>query len=222
MEFERKITLGEPVIIAQNTTEPILFGGWQLPDMRINKNKEIFVKFSGRLDSTDFVGQMEKDPVYKSKDGGDTWELSDLDGWFSASPELPNGDRFAFGETPLITDINDVPEAQGKVEFCNRFAYTIDEINESGVATVDRVFTGYRVYAGTDKVVEEKCKVNWKHMPVQYNERNKYLFVMNPVCGYRVDKKGTMWMTVYGPGFDDNGKLVPTNPFANLTKPDNK
>ena len=46
MEFERKITLGEPVIIAQNTTEPILFGGWQLPDMRINKNKEIDKKIN--------------------------------------------------------------------------------------------------------------------------------------------------------------------------------
>ncbi|MBQ7974780.1 MAG: exo-alpha-sialidase [Clostridia bacterium] len=217
----KKIKLSEPVVIAQNTTEAILWGGWQLPDIRCDEEKNLFVKFHGRKDSIDTIGQDAKDPVYKSTDGGETWEISDKMSWMKAAPKLPNGDSFAFGEMPLIKGITSVPETgDNRALYYNPLAYTIDEINESGIARIEKQFKCYRVYAGSDEVKEETCNIKWDKMSVLYNVKGQYLYMISPTCGYRVDKNGVMWMTAYSAGFDEDNRLLTNKNCSNIFRSD--
>ena len=107
----RKITIGEPSLVAQSTTAPVLFGGYQLPIIRCNRKGELFVKFSARVDNPSTWGQEDGNPVYRSVDGGKTWEYikEPLYQWVTAGQPLPNGDHLEMREYALMGDLPELP-----------------------------------------------------------------------------------------------------------------
>lgn len=206
--MKNKLTFGEPVIIAQKSDVPILWGGFQLTDIRCDENKNLYVKFYTRRDSFNTRGKEAEDPVYKSEDEGKSWFLSDKDSWFKADKPLPNGDKLAFGETLIIKDIENPPETEDdRTLFTGLMSYTIDEVVKSGIAHPEKKIKCYRIYSGTDEVKEEFCNINWDNMPILYEPTEKYLVTQHPECGFKVDKNGTMWITMFGAAFKD-GKLI--------------
>ena len=94
----KTIKLGDPVMVAQDTKEPILFGGYQDPTIRLGEDGRLLVRFNARRDNWLTFGEEEKNPVYCSADGGAHWELCDKpqDTWLRAGTRLPNGDIFCF------------------------------------------------------------------------------------------------------------------------------
>ena len=69
----KKMILGEPVVISQNTTEPIMHGAWQNPVLRCHDGV-LYVRFKGVKDSYENQDEANKNPVFRSFDGGKTWE----------------------------------------------------------------------------------------------------------------------------------------------------
>ena len=67
----KKIILGEPVLVAQDTEQPVLFGGYQDPNIRRSEDGTLYVRFNARRDSWLTFGEEEKNPVYRSTDGGE-------------------------------------------------------------------------------------------------------------------------------------------------------
>lgn len=76
----RKVLISEPIILAQSTTEAVMFGGYQDPHIR-SKDGVLYVKFNARKDSVETFGLEDANPVLKSFDGGDTWEKGAQDDW---------------------------------------------------------------------------------------------------------------------------------------------
>lgn len=205
----KKFSYEPPVLIAQNPDAPILWGGFQLTNIKCDENKDLFVKFYTRRDSFDTRGREIEDPIYKSSDAGKTWTKVEKNCWYKAEKPLPNGDKLTFGETPLVKNIGKLPETKDdRTLFCGLKTYTIDEINENKTANIEKKFKCYRVYAGSDEVTEEYCNINWDNMPVLYNEDGNYLVTQHPECEYRVDKNGTMWITLFGGAWDEDKKLI--------------
>ena len=96
----KRIILGKPVVVAQNTKEPVLFGGYQDPTIRCSEDGTLYVRFNARRDSWLTFGEEEKNPVFCSKDGGESWSpvKNGQDQWLRAATRLPNGD-FLFPRT---------------------------------------------------------------------------------------------------------------------------
>ncbi len=199
----KKVTLSEPIIVAQSTTEPILHGGCQDPFVRIDENKNIYVRFNARVDHLDTFGQEENNPVFKSTDGGKTWERDKSEGAYTkALKPLPNGDKFQLREWKPILNIDDetlkkfpeIPESRKNNKRIDTFdLYTVEELNPV-FSELTKEFLCNRIYAGTDEVVEETCKVNWNNMPVELVGRA--LLRVFCMCPYAVDKNGTLWVPV--------------------------
>ena len=210
----RKVKMGDPVIVAQSTTEPILFGGYQDPFIRCNGQGELYVRFNTRRDCHETFGTETSNPVYKSTDAGKTWEFlpNPLYSWITARKSLPNGDYLELREHSIVTDLPELPPLPEGRDNCITIAssssvYLVDELLPVLGDRVAKEFKAYRVLAGTEEIVEETCRINWKNMPLRYfNNRKPFL---SRIFGntYRVDKNGVLWMPVNGPYIDDSGKL---------------
>ena len=100
----KSIKLGNAITVAQSTDEPVLFGGYQDPSIRKGEDGALYVRFNARRDSWHTFGTEEKNPVYKSVDGGESWEQiqNGQHEWMRAGAKLPNGDIFYFREHTVL------------------------------------------------------------------------------------------------------------------------
>lgn len=211
----RKVTVGEPVIVAQSTSEPILFGGYQDPFIRCNALGELLVRFNTRRDCHETFGRETSNPVYKSTDAGETWEQipNPLYSWITAQQPLPNGEYLEMREHSIVAELPELPPLPKNRENCVTIAnissvYLVDELTPVLGERVAKEFKAYRVLAGTGQVTEEICKVNWKNMPVRYfNNQDKAFLSRMFGRTYRMDNNGVLWMPVNGPYIDENGNL---------------
>lgn len=211
----RKVTVHEPIIIAQSTTAPILFGGHQDPAIRINEKKEIFVRYHAHKDCHAEAHLANLDPVLCSKDGGVTWEQVDNAEWIKAGPKMANGDWYGMRGRPIITDLPDPMPAPREDRRCKIIAntttlYTAEELApyfpDEDFATIG----AYRIKAGTDEVLEETDPVDPGDLPTTVAVFDNYVTrgggsYYSHV--YNVDKNGTAWMPVYGGMINADGTL---------------
>lgn len=228
MNNKRKVTVGEPVVVAQSTTEPILHGGYQIPWIQCDTNGDLYVRFNGRKDCPDTIGSEDKNPVYCSHDMGVTWERSDYMGWLKSKPELPNGDRIVIREHPIIRDIADrmppLPEnriATSQVKSCSigtGITYTVEELEPIFGDKVAKVFNVLRLKKGETEAVEEESKIHWDNMPVQYMPIGNYLTRVFPWDQYRLDKNGVLWQTVTGGSVLPDGSVNSKRKCVHLLK----
>lgn len=211
----KTIKLGEPTIVAQSTEEPILFGGYQDPTIRRAEDGTLYVRFNARRDNWLTFGEEEKNPVYKSTDGGDNWTLvkNAQEEWLRAGTRLPNGDIFCFTEHAVLRketlpNLPTLPEDR-KLRTAGMSVYTVDELTSILGDRIAKEFKAYRIKAGTDMVVEETCKVIWDNMPAVLHHDGFLIRVFpHPSLSMKVDNYGTLWMPVDAPAIDNNGKLA--------------
>ena len=131
----KKVIVSDPVILAQSTTEPVMFGGYQDPHIR-QKDGVLYIRFNARRDSVETFGLEDANPVYKSLDGGDTWVKAEQDDWMLARQPLPNGDIFEIREhRPIfnvwdkIKDVKLDPSRKGISAIGEAYdAYLVDEL----------------------------------------------------------------------------------------------
>ncbi len=203
----RKITMSEPVIVDQNTTEPILFGGQQFPVLR-RKGDVLYIRFSGRKDSHESYGAYHKDPIFRSLDEGKTWHRhNNYTDWLAALPPLPNGDILQLDELPIVRDVTELPETDRVFTFFDmeRRIFTVDEMYPYLGDKVAKEFKQFRIKAGTNEMVEEYAPVNWDKMPLEYQQG--LIIRQFPDYSYKVDKNGTLWTTVPAFSVAEDGSL---------------
>ena len=211
----KKIILGEPVLVAQDTEQPVLFGGYQDPNIRRSEDGTLYVRFNARRDSWLTFGEEEKNPVYRSTDGGESWERVEKaqDEWMRAFPKLPNGDIFYFREYPVLRKetlptLPPLPEGR-KMKSGGMSAYKVDELLPVLGDRVAKEIKAYRIKAGTDTVIEETCPVIWKNMPVVLHPEGFLIRIFpHPGQNMKVDSDGNLWMPVDAPALDDEGNLL--------------
>ncbi len=211
----KKIILSPPVTVAQSTTEPVLFGGYQDPAIRLGENGVLYVRFNARRDSWLTFGEEEKNPVYKSEDGGETWEKSKdpQNEWMRAGTRLPNGDIFYFCEHAVLKKetlptLSPLGEDR-KLRTAGMSVYTADELYPVLGERVAKEFKAYRIKAGTDTVTEETCPVIWDNMPVVLHPEGFLIRVFpHPALCMKADSEGALWMPVDAPAIDENGRLA--------------
>lgn len=211
----KTIKLGDPVIVAQNTEQPILFGGYQDPTIRRAEDGTLYVRFNARRDSWLTFGEEEKNPVYKSTDGGESWSpvKNAQDEWLRAGTRLPNGDIFCFREHAVLRKetlpaLPPLPEKR-KLLTAGMSVYTVDELTPILGDRVAKEFKAYRIKAGTDTVIEETCSVVWEQMPVVLHHDGFLIRVFPHVSlSMKIDRDGTLWMPMDAPAIDRNGNLA--------------
>lgn len=223
-----KVKVSEPMIIAQSTKEPILFGGYQDPFIRCNDKKELFLRYNTRRDCLETFGKEHTNPIFKSTDEGKTWEFLEepLFDWITAQKPLPNGDYLQIGEHEVIKDFGELPELPEYRKKCSGIActrdvYLVDELLPILGDKIEKEFKAYRVKAGTNEVVEETCKVNWPNMPVSLYE-GAILCRVFPAVGYNyaIDKQGVLWLPVPAPYVTSDGKLGSQRSCTHMLKSD--
>lgn len=208
------IILGKPVVVAQSTKEPVLFGGYQDPTIRCSEDGTLYVRFNARRDSWLTFGEEEKNPVFCSKDGGESWSpvKNGQDQWLRAATRLPNGDIFCFREHGVLKRdtlpvLPPLPEKR-RLRTAGMGVYTVDELTPALGDRVAKEFKAYRIKAGTDTVVEENCPVIWNNMPVVLHHDGFLIRVFPHMSlSMKIDKEGTLWMPVDAPAIDNNGNL---------------
>ena len=204
----KKVTVSDPVILAQSTTEPVMFGGYQDPHIR-QKDGVLYIRFNARRDSVETFGLEDANPVYKSLDGGDTWVKAEQDDWMLARQPLPNGDIFEIREhRPIfnvwdkIKDVKLDPSRKGISAIGEAYdAYLVDELAPLFDGELTKTVNCKRIYAGTNEIVEETCTINWKNMPVRYTRG----MIRRDSIGYSVDADGVLWGYYEGPYILDDG-----------------
>ena len=211
----KTIKLGKPVIVAQSTTEPILFGGYQDPQIRCGEDGVLYVRFNARRDSWLTFGEEEKNPVYKSTDGGESFFKCEnpQEEWMRAGTRLPNGDIFYFREHSVLRketlpELPALPQER-RLRTAGMSVYTVDELAPILNERVAKEFKAYRIKAGTDLIVEETCEVIWDKMPVVLHHDGFLIRVFpHSALSMKVDRDGTLWMPVDAPAIDENGRLL--------------
>ena len=212
----KKITLGDPIIVSQNPNEPIRAGGWQNPSIR-NLDGVLYIRFRGVKDAYENLDGANRNPVYRSLDGGHTWEhIKDhAMAWAMAQTPIANGDRVTFTGPGYITDTNGypkpAPERSGKNVLRPNFVgvYTDDELRPFVGDVLEHNIECYRIKAGTNEMVKHKCKVDWKNVKGSVLIYNGYISTSAYLCGeYRVDKDGTMYMPASGMMLNPDGSLA--------------
>ena len=211
----KTIKLGDPVTVAQDTKEPILFGGYQDPTIRLGEDGRLLVRFNARRDNWLTFGEEEKNPVYSSDDGGAHWELchKPQETWLRAGTRLPNGDIFCFREHSVLRketlpQLPPLPEGR-KLLTAGMSVYTVDELKPCLGDRVAKEFKAYRIKAGTEEVIEETCPVIWENMPVVLHYEGFLIRVFpHPSLSMKVDPQGNLWMPVDAPAVDDEGNLL--------------
>ena len=168
----KKIILGKPGIVAQSTTEPVLFGGYQDPAIRHAQDGTLYVRFNARRDSWLTFGEEEKNPVYRSADGGESWSVvkNGQDEWMRAGMRLPNGDVFYFREHPVLRKetlppLPALPDNR-KLRTAGMSVYTVDELKPVLGDRVAKEFKAYRIKAGSDEIIEQAFNVQPKENAV--------------------------------------------------------
>ena len=210
----KTIKLGAPVIVAQNTKEPVLFGGYQDPTIRCGADGTLYVRFNARRDNWLTFGEEEKNPVYKSADGGESWECCQhaQDEWLRAGTRLPNGDIFCFCEHAVLRketlpELPPLPEGR-RLLTAGMSVYTVNELKPFLGDRVAKEFKAYRIKAGTDEVIEETCPVIWDNMPVVLHHDGFLIRVFpHPSLCMKFDSDGTLWMPMDAPAVDSDGNL---------------
>lgn len=210
----KTIKLGAPVIVAQNTKEPVLFGGYQDPTIRCGADGTLYVRFNARRDNWLTFGEEEKNPVYKSADGGESWVRCQnaQDEWLRAGTRLPNGDIFYFCEHAVLRketlpELPPLPEGR-RLLTAGMSVYTVNELKPFLGDRVAKEFKAYRIKAGTDEVIEETCPVIWDNMPVVLHHDGFLIRVFpHPSLCMKVDSDGTLWMPMDAPAVDGDGNL---------------
>ena len=211
----KKIILGKPVIVAQSTTEPVLFGGYQDPAIRRAQDGTLYVRFNARRDSWLTFGEEEKNPVYRSADGGESWSVvkNGQDEWMRAGTRLPNGDIFYFREHPVLRKetlppLPALPDNR-KLRTAGMSVYTVDELKPVLGDRVAKEFKAYRIKAGSDEIIEETCPVIWDNMPAVLHHEGFLIRVFPHVSlSMKIDSEGTLWMPMDAPAIDGNGNLA--------------
>ena len=211
----KKIILGKPVIVAQSTTEPVLFGGYQDPAIRRAQDGTLYVRFNARRDSWLTFGEEEKNPVYRSADGGESWSVvkNGQDEWMRAGTRLPNGDIFYFREHPVLRKetlppLPALPDNR-KLRTAGMSVYTVDELKPVLGDRVAKEFKAYRIKAGSDEIIEETCPVIWDNMPAVLHHDGFLIRVFPHVSlSMKIDSEGTLWMPMDAPAIDGNGNLA--------------
>ena len=200
----KKIILGKPVIVSQNTTEPIMHGAWQNPVVRYNDGV-LYVRFKGVKDTYENQDEKNKNPVFRSFDMGETWEQMEnvAKAWAMAQTPLPNGDRVAFHPLPYITDTSAFPNLAPHRADKNILkgdiigAYTYSEIREFVGEDLDLPLICHRIKDGSDEMTEHRCRVDWKGVMAYPLIYKGYVGLSGYICGeYRVDKDGTIYLPV--------------------------
>lgn len=213
--MKKSIRLGEPIIVAQSTEEPVLFGGYQDPNIRKGEDGTLYVRFNARRDSWLTFGEEEKNPVYKSIDGGESWSLAEKGQreWVCAGAKLPNGDIFYFREHAVLRketlpELPPLPEER-RLRTAGMSVYTVNELEPILGDRVAKEFKAYRIKAGTDEITEESCTVIWENMPVVLHHDGFLIRVFpHPALCMKTDAKGTLWMPVDAPAVNADGTLA--------------
>ncbi len=227
----RKVTVSQPVIVAQSTTERIMHGGYQAPFIRCDENGVLYIKFAGRRDCPETLGLDDKNPVYKSLDQGQTWERTDHNEWISALPKLPNGDRFSLGEKTVVTDFPQLPELPANREktatvptasIAFGVSYTVDELKPILGDKIKKTIKAYRIPAGQIEPVEEECTVHWENMPIHHvkTKWTNHLWMYLVPDQYTVDKNGTLWWTTTGAAIAPDGSMLSKRLCVHLLRSD--
>ena len=211
----KSIRISEPVTVAFSTTEPILFGGYQDPFIRCAEDGTLYVRFNARRDNWLTFGEEEKNPVYKSTDGGESWShvKDGQNEWMRAGTRLPNGDIFYFREHPVLKketlpELPPLPEGR-KMSWGGMSVYTVEELTPVLRDRVAKEIKAYRIKAGTDTVEEETCQIVWDNMPVVLHGDGFLIRVFpHPSLSMKVDRNGVLWMPFDAPCLDKNGRLA--------------
>ncbi len=198
----QKIKVHKPVLIAQSADAPILWGGYQIPRMRISDDKKIYVKFNDRMDSVDTYDVEEFDPVFVSTDMGETWEKCTNEEWIKAATTMPNGEKIDFIHQNGITEFPPLPPLPP--ERLN--IYTVEELNPIFGEKVEKSVAIYRVKDG--EIRKEKAEIVWDNMPVTYvpGKRLSKVSIGYDERAIIFDENNVMWITCYCKALDENLK----------------
>lgn len=213
----RKIYLDKPVLVSQNPNEPMRAGGWQNPSIR-NADGVLYIRFRGVKDAYENLDGANRNPVYRSTDGGATWEQekNNAKAWAMAQKPIANGDRVTFEGPGYITETSafpkPAPERSGQNVKRPNFVgvYTNDEIRPFvGDEALAHSLICRRIKKGTDEMEVHKCKVDWKNAKGNVLIYNGYVSISQYLCGeYRVDKDGTIYMPASGMMLLPDGSLA--------------
>lgn len=195
----KKITVKNTSVIYESQTEPLLWGGCQIPFIRY-ADGALTVKFMGRKDAVESYGKENLDPIYKSTDGGKSWQKSDISAWRRSAPLLPNGDRYDFIQRKNFIGTYNLPGTE-KMANSSREVYVhkIDDISHI-VKGLEKSFTVSRIPKGEAEAKEEICPVRWKDMPVNcyVNENEIMITQISPAENdVKADSDGVLWLPVY-------------------------
>lgn len=166
------------------------------------------IKFFG-WGNIEEMGNVSKDPVFRSGDCGETWEPSDMSAWESAGIRLANGDVVSFYGETLFRDLPYLPEIakERKIEAPNRLGfYTREELLPVLGERLDRILYTKRVKRGTDVSVREECTVHYEHMAYSSIKGGLIAF-LRPAGRPRVDGDGTVYLPFQGPYMLPDGRM---------------
>lgn len=199
-----KIKVHKPVLIAQSADAPILWGGYQIPRLRIDDQKRIFVKFNNRMDSVDTYSVEHLDPVFVSTDGGETFSETTNEEWIKAATTMPNGEKIDFIHENHITEYPELPPLP---EY-RKNIYTVEELNPILGEKIEKSIKIYRIVNG--EIRKEKANFIWKNMPVEYvpNKRLSKVIVGYDERPLLFDENNVMWITCYCKALREDGKPI--------------
>jgi hypothetical protein len=211
----KKLVIGKPIIVSQSTTEPIMHGGWQDPEIRC-KDGVLYVRFSGVKDDFENRDRENKNPVYKSYDGIN-WEKVKNNAleWTEAQAEISNGDKVRFTGAPNITEperleiLGEPDEKRGKSKVkapCFVGAYTNAEIRKVLGDDVNKTIMSHRLKKGAAELENKLCEVKFDELA--YGRIYTGYVGATYAQPYREDKDGTLYMPLCCFSVDDNGALV--------------
>ncbi len=211
----KKLVIGDPVIVSQSTTEPIMHGGWQDPEIRC-KDGVLYVRFSGVKDDYENRDRENKNPVYKSIDGIN-WEPAKNNAleWTNAQTPIANGDKVRFTGVPSVTD-KQLLETLGEPALIRgadkmkvpayKGVYTNAEMRKILGDDTNKVIKSHRIKAGESELTRTKCEVKWDDLA--YGK----IFNGYVACAYaqpfRQDKDGTLYLPVAAHCVRPDGSLV--------------
>ncbi len=218
----KKVIVHQPVIVAQSTTEPILFGGYQDPNIHC-RDGVLYVRFNSRRDCHETFGLEDKNPVYKSFDEGKTWEPSNHLEWSMSEEPLPNGDRITIREHSIITDYPELPPLpEGRKRASHiagkRDVYLADELLPILGDRVAKQFKIERIKAGTAEITTEYAPIRWDNMPVHFS--GTFLSRLHTAGHIRADDKNTLWLPVQAAYIGPDGKLGSNRSCTHMLRSD--
>lgn len=212
----RKVIVGDPIIVAQSTTEPVFKGGYQDPQLR-QKDGILYLNFNGRRDCHEDHGKEDRNPTYRSVDGGNTWERATNEEWIAAIKPLPNGDVFQLRESSVLRDPLDlppIPEHRKNFKTCANWGdiYTLEELKPYLGEAVNNRYKAWYIKAGTTQPQEIVGEIRQDRLPFGKYQANLVRYGIGgsqTIAGEVIaDKNGTLWTKIHGPLVNEDGKLA--------------